>query len=75
VFGDEEKERFHVREKRGRVKMKSNSPKSSYDLCLDESWPLDQIVKRLQDEILTTHPILATKSLTKYLDILMVLAH
>jgi hypothetical protein len=43
------KRELHVREKRRRVKMKSKSPKSPYDISLEESWPLDQIVKRLQD--------------------------
>jgi hypothetical protein len=47
--GEEEKGASHVKEKRRRVKMKSKSPKSPYDISLEESWPLDQIVKRLQD--------------------------
>jgi hypothetical protein len=41
------KRELHVKEKKS--EMKSKSPKSPYDISLEESWPLDQIVKRLQD--------------------------
>ena len=46
MFGNEEKERASREREERKSEMKSKSP---YDISLEESWPLDQIVKRLQD--------------------------